>query len=89
MSRRLALFLCLLTLSSGAIGCATSGLFGRKTVAGDQWEPEVEASNTSDWRSAPSNLRQGRARKSSEDPLDKFIWSDEARDINRSVGGAL
>jgi hypothetical protein len=74
MPRYLTVSLCLLALSCGAMGCASSGLFGRKTV---------------DWRSSPSNLRQGNARKSSEDPLDKFIWSDEARDINRSVGGAL
>ncbi len=89
MPRYLTVSLCLLALSCGAMGCASSGLFGRKAVASDQWEPEVEASNAADWRSSPSNLRQGKARKSSEDPLDKFIWSEEARDINRSVGGSL
>lgn len=90
MSLRISLFLCLVAVAIGTTGCSMPGVYGKQRgVANDQWEPDVEATTNSDWRSAPSNLRQGAARKSTEDPLDKLIWSDEARDINRSVGGAL
>ena len=91
-TRRLALTVCLLAVTgSGMVGCVSSGLglfkpFGR----GEQHEPEVEEeTKPNDWRSAPSGMRNDKDQKSSEDPLDKLIWSSEARDINRSLGGAL
>ena len=94
MLRRLTGILCLLAITCGGLaGCASMGMgkskpFGRN----EQWEPEVtedSKGSASDWRSAPSNLRQGSARASKEDRLDRLIWSDEARDINRSLGGSL
>ena len=89
MSRRLAGILCLIAISCGLAGCASGfGLFG-KSKKSEQWEPEIVDDKPSDWRSEPSKLRSSSSRKSSEDPLDKFIWSSEARDINRSLGGSL
>lgn len=85
---------CLCALACGLLaGCAGSGLgLNKKHAFGkdEQWEPDVEAApKTADWKSAPSNLRKGKAKESSEDPIDKLIWSDTARDINRNLGGSL
>jgi hypothetical protein len=93
MSRSLTGILCLVAVSCGALtGCTSLGFnkskpFGRN----EQWEPEVteEHGKPADWRSSPSSLRSESGRASAEDPLDKYIWSSESRDINRSLGGRL
>jgi hypothetical protein len=90
MPRRLAGLLCLLAVACGGLaGCSTSGMFGKSPFASEQWEPEVEDTGSNEWKSAPSKLRKGKSKESSEDPLDKLFWSEEARDINRSLGGSL
>ena len=94
------MILLLSIICGGLPGCAGLGLAGLGLTGsglnragfrkGEQWEPEVEeASTNKDWRNAPSTLRKGSDRKSTEDPIDKLLWSDEARDINRSLGGSL
>ncbi|MFO1041540.1 MAG: hypothetical protein U0941_07110 [Planctomycetaceae bacterium] len=85
----------LLAVTCGGLSGCTSGFgFDRaKFAKGEQWEPDVEEEPAStppkDWRNGASNLRSPNARKSNEDPIDKLLWSDEARDINRSLGGSL
>ena len=90
MPRRLAGTLCLLAVACGGMaGCASTG-FGLKPFSRSaQWEPEVEDAKPSDWRSGVSNMRKDSDKASNEDRLDKLIWSDTARDINRSLGGNL
>jgi hypothetical protein len=90
MPGRLAGTICLLAaISAGLTGCKSGGFgmnpFGRSA----QWEPEVEETKTSEWRSGMSNMRNAKDQESTEDRLDKLIWSDTARDINRSLGGSL
>jgi len=92
MPPRFAMILCLLAVTCSLSGCASSGFgvskskpFGRD----GQWEPEVDETKSSDWRSTPSNLRKGKDRESSEDPIDKWLWSDESREISRNLGGRL
>ena len=90
MSRRLALLLCGLSISLAVVsGCASLGIpFGKTAgISREQWEPEVEGEEDlakQDWRKAPASVRKG---KFFEDPMDKFLMSEEARDIERSVGG--
>lgn len=88
MLRPARLIVCLLACVAGLAGCS-SGLGGKLTGRSEQWEPDVEETQPTDWRSGPSSLRSKGDRASSEDRLDKFIWSDTARDINRSLGGSL
>lgn len=92
MSHRFATILCLLAITSSVTGCASSGFgvskskpFGKE----GQWEPEVDETKSSDWRSTPSSLRKGKDKESSEDPIDKWLWSDESREISRNLGGRL
>ena len=51
----------------------------------EQWEPDVEAASN-DWRSDAGKLGRGNRRAEKEDPLDKLLWSQDARDINRNMG---
>ena len=79
----------LIILSAATLGCSSSG-FGFMKKAGpmgksEQWEPNVDAPQT-DWRSDAGKLGRGNRRSEKEDPLDKLLWSDQARDINRNMG---
>jgi len=92
MPRRFAVILCLIAIAcSGAVGCAS--MMGKSFNRNAQWEPDVEESEAAakppDWRSGPSSLRNSKERKSEENVVDRLIWSDQARDINRSLGGSL
>jgi hypothetical protein len=96
MSRRIAFVLCGLSMAASLAGCASQGmgmnksnLFGRN----QQWEPEVEpeetVSTSSDWKKAPSSFRKSSGKSYSEDPIEKLISSDQAREINRSLDGSF
>ena len=79
----------LVVLSAAMSGCSSPG-FGILKKAGpfakkEQWEPEVEESK-SDWRSDAGKLGRGNRKSENEDPLDKILWSEQARDINRNMG---
>jgi len=52
----------------------------------EQWEPDVTEKKAKDWRSDAGSIGRGNRRSESEDPLDKLLWSDQAREINRNVG---
>lgn len=71
-------------------GCAAPGLGldkSRPFAKGEQWEPEIDQADSSDWRSTPASLRSEKKKASRMDPVDELLWSDEARDIGRNVGG--
>jgi hypothetical protein len=64
-------------------GCAMmdggrNWLTGKRT---DQSEPEVEDT----WAFVGKEAR-GNRRMEQEDPLDRLLWSEKARDINRNMG---
>ena len=78
----------LVVLSAATSGCSSSGFgFGKSKpfAKSEQWEPDVEEPK-SDWRSDAGKLGRGNRRAEKEDPLDKILWSDQARDINRNMG---
>ena len=93
LRHHVGLILLLAVTCSGLSGCASGFGFNRtKFAKGEQWEPDVEeeaAAPSKDWRKSASSLRSESNRKSNEDPIDKLLWSDESRDINRSLGGSL
>ncbi|MBS0202596.1 MAG: hypothetical protein JSS49_06820 [Planctomycetes bacterium] len=86
--RRLAGILCLVTLACGAAGCSSMGL-GKSFGKNEQWEPPVEEGIPKPPRNSASALRAGKDQESTENAIDKLIWSDTARDINRNLGGSL
>lgn len=77
MSRRQVVACC---LSFALSGCAMwNGMTGR---IGDQSEPEVEGDK---WESVGKEARHGYPREEA-DWFERNIWSEKARDINRSLG---
>ena len=93
MTLRLTFIFSLIAAANlGLVGCNLAGTGSNKSkpfAKGEQWEPEVTEQKKSDWRSEPSGLRSPKDKASNEDPLDKLIWSSEAREINRNLGGSL
>ena len=94
MDRRHVGIILLLAIACGGLSVCANGFgFNRdKFAKGEQWEPEIDEQDSpteNDRRGTPSSLRSQSSRKSNEDPIDKVIWSDQARDINRSLGGSL
>jgi hypothetical protein len=90
MPRNLSVVVCLMIVIGGLSGCTSTGLFRSRPFGHEQWEPDVEEeTKSSDWRSEPSQLRKskGMDKAPKENALDKLIWSDTARDINRNLGG--
>ena len=86
--RPVFIFGLLVVLSAATSGCSSSGFgFGKSKpfAKSEQWEPKVEE-NKSDWRSEAGKIGRGNRRSEKEDPLDKFLWSEDARDINRNMG---
>lgn len=79
MRRSLAALLMLIVLS----GCA--GVLGK--VRKEQWEPDLSEpavqTKPNDW----TPLRKSKSKP--EDPIDRWLWSDEAREINRNTGGGF
>ena len=78
----------LVVLSAATSGCSSSGLGIGKSkpfAKSGQWEPDVEETK-SDWRSDAGKIGRGNRRSEAEDPLDKILWSEQARDINRNMG---
>lgn len=73
---------------AAASGCSSSG-FGigksKPFAKKEQWEPDVEETK-SDWRSDAGKIGRGNRKAEAEDPLDKLLWSEEARNINRNMG---
>ncbi len=86
--RPVALFALLIAVSTATLGCSSSG-FGlgksKSFAKNEQWEPDVDEPK-SDWRSDAGKIGRGNRRAEGEDPLDKILWSDQARDINRNMG---
>jgi hypothetical protein len=93
LRHHVGLILLLAITCGGLSGCASGFGFNRtKFAKGEQWETDIEeeaAAPSKDWRNSASTLRSPSNRKSNEDPIDKLLWSDESRDINRSLGGSL
>jgi hypothetical protein len=87
MSLRPVFVLGLLVAMSSVTGCSSGFGFGKMKpfAKSEQWEPDVEQPKT-DWRSDAGKLGRGNRRAEKEDPLDKILWSDQARDINRNMG---
>ena len=87
MSLRPVFVVGLLVVLSAASGCSSGFGFGKSKpfAKSEQWEPDVE-SPKADWRSDAGKLGRGNRRAEKEDPLDKFLWSEDARDINRNMG---
>ncbi len=88
--RSVALFGLFAMLLITVQGCSSSGtgLFNKKAglmSKGDQWEPETDGPKT-DWRGDAGKIGRGNRRAEREDPLDKLLWSEQARDINRNTG---
>ena len=77
----------LVAVSAAASGCSSGFGFGKSKpfAKSEQWEPNADAPQT-DWRSDAGKLGRGNRRSEKEDPLDKLLWSDQARDINRNMG---
>ena len=79
----------LVILSVGSVGCSSQGFGNLKKMGpfakSEQWEPEVEEAK-SDWRSDAGKIGRGNRKSEAQDPLDKILWSDQARDINRNMG---
>jgi len=73
---------------SFATGCSSSSFKFSKLIPSarkEQWEPEIEQTKA-DWRTDAGKIGRSNRRAETEDPLDKLLWSDEARQINRNVG---
>ena len=89
MSLRTVSILALLVIVSAATsGCSSSGFgFGKSKpfAKNGQWEPDVEETKT-DWRSDAGKIGRGNRKSEAQDPLDKILWSEQARDINRNMG---
>lgn len=88
MRRRTACCYALLIIFTVATTGCSSGLGFSKMnpfAKSEQWEPEVEEAKT-DWRSDAGKIGRGNRRAEKQDPLDKILWSDQAKDINRNMG---
>ncbi|WLD10563.1 hypothetical protein [Planctellipticum variicoloris] len=80
---QLVLMLCMATLAVGNVGCSTFG--GRSVFSRDkQWEPD--AGEEDKWADVGKEARGNRRVEKNRDPIDKLLWSDEAQQINRSLG---
>ena len=77
----------LIAVAAATSGCSSGLGLGKLNpfAKSEQWEPEVDGPKT-DWRSDAGKLGRGNRRAEKEDPLDKILWSDQARDINRNMG---
>ena len=87
--RPVIVFGLLVVLSATTPGCSSQG-FGifKKTgpfAKSEQWEPDIEEPKA-DWRSDAGKIGRGNRKSEPQDPLDKVLWSDQARDINRNMG---
>jgi hypothetical protein len=80
---RFVLMLCIASLVSGFAGCST---FGGRSVfnRGQQWEPDLEADDK--WADVGKEARGNRRVEKNRDPIDQLLWSDQAQQINRSLG---
>lgn len=87
MSLRPVFMLGMLVAMSSMTGCSSGFGLGKMNpfAKSEQWEPDAEQPKT-DWRSDAGKLGRGNRRSEKEDPLDKLLWSDQARDINRNMG---
>ncbi len=77
----------LVAFSAATSGCSSGFGFGksRPFAKSEQWEPDVDQPK-SDWRSDAGKLGRGNRRSEKQDPLDKILWSEQARDIERNMG---
>jgi hypothetical protein len=75
----------LVTVVAATSGCSSGFGKSKPFAKSEQWEPDVDEPKT-DWRSDAGKLGRGNRRSEKEDPLDKLLWSDQARDINRNMG---
>ena len=66
-----------------AVGCAS--LTGKGFKDGEQWEPEIEESE-SKWDFVGKEARGNRALENDRDPLNKWLRSDKAAEIERNLG---
>lgn len=79
---QLVLLLAVASLMGGLAGCSTFG--GRSVFNRDkQWEPDVEEDK---WADVGKEARGNRRVDKNRDPIDKALWSDQARQINASLG---
>ena len=78
MSRRALLLQSIFWLVVPAVAGCASGPFAAK-------KEKLPDGNTDKWAIAG---REGRANRpiEKEDPLDRLLWSEKAREINRNVG---
>jgi len=86
--RPVLIFALLVVVSAATSGCSSSGLGLGKSkpfAKSEQWEPDVEETK-SDWRSDAGKIGRGNRKSEAQDPLDKILWSEEARNINRNMG---
>jgi hypothetical protein len=80
---QLILLLCLASLAGSLAGCSAFG--GRSVFNRDkQWEPELESEDK--WGDVGKEGRGNRRVEKNRDPIDKLLWSDQARQINESLG---
>lgn len=88
-SSRISLTIVLLTVAGlGAVGCSSSPLNIGKSkpfAKGEQWEPDTDEPKA-DWRAEAGKLGRGNRRYEAEDPIDKLLWSEQAREINQNMG---
>lgn len=84
--KTVSLGLIVMCLSAG-LGCSSGLGFGKSKpfAKGEQWEPETGEKKV-DWRSDAGKIGRGNRRMEKEDPIDKLLWSDQAKDINRNMG---
>lgn len=80
---QLVLMLCIASLAGGIAGCSTFG--GRSVFNRDkQWEPDVGEEDK--WADVGKEARGNRHVEKNRDPIDKLLWSDQAQQINKSLG---